>query len=548
MDRMGIAEPLQKRMTGHKGEGATVHQKSYAHNPPTQGLLQRAGADPNDREYFNPVHFIATPDEKIWLEKMTNSLIPDIVRQYKFICAEYAGAKTQVERTKRRLTTIQGMLGSVINDVHHFFQLAAAPLVDPDTFQIIGDDSVWALYHNEALSPLLNLPPFHTEAFSNLQVSTLAKMKDRATYAAALNTETKCAMERYVVKHVTRPLLEIQEQNRAVMIQLQQTIQLHAKITTTTTTNCNRTVTPEKGDWANFNEAAGCQLGTLADGSSPRKRRVPITQEQAMSIEYKRREATGESNSGPIEVFNDKFCFTLRDYWTMYVTRWKQLEEDTGGEWRKDFSVGANGAKKRGRSAWWTQRSCMFRLIEYYMEEGLSEEAALEKAELVFCTVPLRRGKNKRPIKEINQAFKKELAALEINLKGRPQKKKKPQSDGEAFAAAFSGNNISASQQLHYEQAKMEAETQKWEKERAEQAARQQQKQVNDQARWEHVNRHRNGAGPLPPNYGHLHPLPYRPVPNQPPIPLGKMGPAKLSGISSTTAALNSFISFLAGL
>ena len=34
MDRAGLPETTQKRMTGHKGHGQSVHEKSYANNPP----------------------------------------------------------------------------------------------------------------------------------------------------------------------------------------------------------------------------------------------------------------------------------------------------------------------------------------------------------------------------------------------------------------------------------------------------------------------------------------------------------------------------------
>ena len=64
MDRMGIPEPLQLRMTGHKEKESTVHQKSYAHNPPSKCLVQRAGGDPEDQRFFNPVHFQLSTEEQ----------------------------------------------------------------------------------------------------------------------------------------------------------------------------------------------------------------------------------------------------------------------------------------------------------------------------------------------------------------------------------------------------------------------------------------------------------------------------------------------------
>ena len=145
------------------------------------------------------------------------SLIPSIVEQYEIICERYSSARTQAQRSKQRLTTLKGMLGSFIKDVQHFILQLASPLVDADTFQLNDFDSrsMWQLYHNEDLAVLLNLPPFHSPEFTKLQGSTLTKMKARANFSSIFPTETKCAMERYVQSHVTRPMIEMHQHNRA---------------------------------------------------------------------------------------------------------------------------------------------------------------------------------------------------------------------------------------------------------------------------------------------------------------------------------------------
>jgi hypothetical protein len=45
MDRAGISEQEWTRMSGHKGKDRKVHHRSYAHNPPSICLVQRAGGD-----------------------------------------------------------------------------------------------------------------------------------------------------------------------------------------------------------------------------------------------------------------------------------------------------------------------------------------------------------------------------------------------------------------------------------------------------------------------------------------------------------------------
>lgn len=232
---------------------------------------------------------------------------------------------------------------------------------------------------------------------------------------------------------------------------------------------------------------------TLADGITPRKRSYPSSQEEAISLEYQRRESGGTLDLDPIDLLCDKGCFTLLDYWTTYQKKWKPKEAATGGAWRKDFAYDNNGKLKNQRKQWWTQRSCIFEVVECYMEEGLTEELALAKADKIFNSVPCQPGKHKRPIKLLNKAFKKEMGLLGIKKSGRPRKKNKRHSvdgDGDAFSQAFPMN---ASQQLHYEQVQLECQHNEW---------------AN----------HNQETAVVPPTL--LHPFPFRPVAGQPPTQL----------------------------
>lgn len=134
MDRVGIHEALWTRMSGHKGKDVKVHTRSYAHNPPSTCLVQRAGGDPNDLKGFHPVHFLPTLQEQQWLSEMVNSLIPSIVQQHNQACEEYTATKSSQDRKNKRLTTIKGLLGSAKHDVEHFIMMMASPLVHPETY------------------------------------------------------------------------------------------------------------------------------------------------------------------------------------------------------------------------------------------------------------------------------------------------------------------------------------------------------------------------------------------------------------------------------
>jgi hypothetical protein len=302
MDRAGIHESEWTRMSGHKGREAKVHTRSYAHNPPSKCLVQRGGGDPHNIKDFNPIQFIPTPNEQLWLDEILQQLIPDIVEQHKQVCEEYSSTKSHQERKSKRLTTIKGMLGSAKNDVEHLVMMMASPLVDPETYLLDTNNtrSLWEIYHNDILSPVLNLPAFQLDAFVKLQQSVLVKMKARHDYSASFSRESKCAMEKFISDNVTRPLFIQQQENRAVIAQLQQQqeIILRCVIKQEEHTSSN-TVTPDKAPgWpcvGNYTTPITTRTNaTLADGLTPRKRKAEVTQIVAISNEYKRREMSGE--------------------------------------------------------------------------------------------------------------------------------------------------------------------------------------------------------------------------------------------------------------
>jgi hypothetical protein len=232
----------------------------------------------------------------------------------------------------------------------------------------------------------------------------------------------------------------------------------------------------------------------------------------------------------PIELLCDNGLSTLKEYWEAYKTKWKPLEESTNGEWRKDFGFDQDGKKKRGRSSWWTQRVGMFKVVEYHIENVLSEDDALLQAGIIFdgaCRTP----RKKPAIKDLNVAFKREMDRLGIKSTGRPKgsglRKKQGRaaiSNHDDFGNAF---DLNASQQLYLEQVEMESEEYRFHMEQhMEQEAKQADMtriQANEKARWEHVHRYQTGpAPPMPPGgyNGTLHALPFHPYIGLPPPPL----------------------------
>jgi hypothetical protein len=153
MDRAGISKPEWTRMSGHKGKDRKVHHRSYAHNPPSICLVQRAGGDFQNIKAFNPSHYLPTPNEQLLLDQILNQLIPDIMHHYAKVLELFDSHRSVNDRKEKRLYTIKGLLCSAVHEVQHFVLMMASPLVDPTTFQLDPNNSqsLWQLYHNEAV-------------------------------------------------------------------------------------------------------------------------------------------------------------------------------------------------------------------------------------------------------------------------------------------------------------------------------------------------------------------------------------------------------------
>ena len=530
MDRAGLPEATQKRMTGHKGHGQSVHEKSYANNPPPQALVQRAGGDPNSQQNFTATALTPTPLEHMLAHQITNMLVPELSMAHEELCSRFAQTKTVEERKTERLYTLKGTAGHMLYEICQFVLMMATPPVDPVSFKINTNDraSLWTRYRHGPLSHLLSLPAFHSQQFKELQALVEQKLLEDVIFQSTLNQESKNAIEQFISSRIARPLHEMQRQNMAIMdlvrqqqevyTQSQKETQRSIKEIREILVNMRSTTSPPSP--RNHDQESDEDHPSVVPPADPgRLRRKQVKQHQLIS-EMSQSLAMSGKNLDPQRsmVFMDNHCQGFRDYWKLWKDRWKRLEEETLGGWRKDIG------SSRARSSWWTLRSPMFRFVEHLISKGDEEEVAIEKAEIIFNSVTGIRKGNKRPIKKIADAFKRELAVAGINLKGRPKGRtaSKARRRGPvrpdttiAFATHFPDTGELAER---FEEGRAEAAhlIQRRQELANQQAAAQDMKRRRFM--WENANRHSRSLPPMPPNYGNHHPPPWRVPMGAPPL------------------------------
>ena len=436
------------RMSGHKGKEKTVHQTSYAVNPPVKALVQRAGGDVDHIKQFHPAHYEVEFQEQLLVNELVELLVPKLVSDHAEIKRRFDEARTPVKRKQARLFTLKGSLGWQIHAIGKAILLLACPLVDPETCRLdpTNKQSLWAQCHNESLAALLNHQAFRSKQFRDLQAAVLTKMERAQNYLA--NTPAAVnPMEAMIDNRVVRPIHQISSFQHSLFHQCHsmmelllnhqaQIANLETKVAAggpvvgpvnspaspaspaTTTPAARRThsvVTPD-----NSSTELPAQSVTIADGVTPRKRRAPIRRVDAISREWKRRELSGEEDLPQMELIHDRDCHSLRDYVTKWDSNWKPKELATGGGWRANVGGG------RGNTAIWNRISPIFRLVDHYRDDlKLSTDEAIVKAEVVWSRIPAGKRTGGKPNKKaIGEAFKAELKALNLHSNGRPKGRK----------------------------------------------------------------------------------------------------------------------------
>ena len=172
LDEMGVPNVSIKRLAGHvedpKSDGRSKSQTlSYANNPPTDAMTERAGGDhKNPKAHHPPRQSIAVPD----------SLLCSIPEVKKLVDCEalakaaMAQCKTRSEIESQRLGSCVGTLSGILNDIRNAFRALASRPVDPKSRIIKSESPILldVLKGGSTLRDILHNPVFQSDEFLTL--------------------------------------------------------------------------------------------------------------------------------------------------------------------------------------------------------------------------------------------------------------------------------------------------------------------------------------------------------------------------------------------
>jgi hypothetical protein len=437
MENNGVHPSHGTRLAGNASADINMsraQKRSYLTPPPVPAMTQRAGGDPHfPRSHCPPwITVFGVPLEKVLL-----LIIPQWLDMQKLVDAEYNACTSMKEKRAGRWCSAKKSLDSMIHDIRRAFQMLASRPICPDTGILLADQPTYrSQFKDGVFYELLSLPVFESDDYKDFESRMRIAQDQYFAAEVALAAPVRNELDQILKARVDDRLSGIA---RSLHFLTNAVSSLSPVIGSGSLGGAadRQIVSPlSPGLPSRLQPSLPAHEDTLANGSSPRKKRRAISQQD---IVREQRELARVQGSYQQEALDDRACTTLRQYWQLYKTKWLPLEQETNGEWRKDFKTPGLG-RIESRREWWSRRSPMFALVNHYINSShLSEEDALIQADIVFCSVPISVRIQMRPIKKLQAAFRAKLKELGVaSLPGRPRSKKKRRgNNGNAFAAAF---------------------------------------------------------------------------------------------------------------
>jgi hypothetical protein len=417
LSEQGVTASNIGRMTGHtkdsgnKSDGPTKSQAmSYITNPPTDGVVGRAGGDCKDSAAHCPpretVHVSSGLLQKIpQVDQLMHNLID--------IQAKRALCKSFREVQEQRLTTASGTLAAILNDIESVFKCLASRPVHWETDQImVGSQNIFGLMRNTTtLQEILSHEVFASAEFTSFCQEVMAA-EDRSL-ELRLTVAHSTEKERLLAAGMQRLLAAQDRIERVLAAQNPVSTAAHhgTIVSQTTITEQNMVVDlplPRDDDH-------------LGGSGGRRKRRRSVDQREVL-----RAEEVEEGIPRPLLVGVDNNNKTYRDFIEQYVEKWRPYEVKYGPAWRADIPVkgrlpdmSEKGHSPNARNAWFNVRKPMYQFFEHKMSElGVTQEQAIVAGQAIFETAMDPQKKQERPtLKAVKIKFVEALTLLGIRTR-----------------------------------------------------------------------------------------------------------------------------------
>jgi len=428
----GVDAPLVQKLAGwrhqQKADKDTQAQREhYGNNFPLRAGVSFAGGDPDNPKGFYLPRYVPVSDEFLCLFE---SVAP-LVRRQKEIEELYNSFTTKQAQCRDRTATAHEVALNALEELRNGFRMLASRPVDPDTYLVKKDElCIFDMFrHGSTLEPLFDHPAFQHELWEDLKQRVRAAEDADFNAAFTLPPQPRNQLEqmgvqihtmfRHFGSHVSQEL----QQTRDVLRQ-------HA----ITTSNPPALVSPSTDPFLRQPAAPpGSVRQFVPVVDTAPQRRTGKRNRSNVTNEAIRRAELPESGSENIPVVllrnKDRLFSSARDYWRLWKDEFEPLELKYGNAWRKDrqYVVEKPDGKRvlrkpNTKSTWWNERHFIWDCIAHYIAaDGMSEEAAIERAEVLYQRSRRDTTKKKPLLRDLHREFSAEADRLEIRKVGRPR-------------------------------------------------------------------------------------------------------------------------------
>lgn len=463
MDLHGCSMTDISRMTGHAKQGrdgTRAQNESYVTNPPVTGMVQRAGGEPkHPRSHQPPWCSVEVPLELLEL------VFPMGLDMQRKVHHAYSQTSSHRERKEKRLCAAKGSINAMLLDVKRSIQMMASRPLDPETGCLLeSEPSIRMLYEKGAFCDVFGLDALRSPAFTAFEADVFEAQKSYYN-GVLVEKERSTAMERAVnelhreVHHLRRDQrLLFSQQGQIIDLLRQQMSGVPAFTSTQGEELTGRRRLGEEDDYDSLGsqqydnnnnhqsvlclpEIPAAAEDTLANGSSPRKRRRPISQEAILIAEAQR----GISSNGcprPVLADNKRRRMHIRDHWRAYKMVYRPLEQEWGYQWRADVKHPTRREVKSSKKTFWCIRLPIYRLVEFFLTESSDdEEEALSKCDQFYSSLPTVKT-GKVALRDLSKACRSKLIAEDFAIVCQSKKRQRTATEASVSGAASFSSTI----------------------------------------------------------------------------------------------------------
>ena len=421
----GGNETLTQKLAGwrhnRRDKETKAQRENYGNNFPLRAGVLFAGGDPNHPELFRLPRYVPVCDALL----CQFGPIAPLVQRQKEVADLYNSFSTRQEQCRDAVTTAHEVGMNVLEELRNALRMLASRPVSKTFLAKEDERCIFDQYRScSTLEPLFAHPAFQHPLWLDLKARVRAA--EDAELEAVLSVPAQ-ARNTPLEPVVTQMHTLFRNFGSTMVQELQQTRQLVVQQGLLNSQPTAALVSPTTDSVTLPVQQIIPAVETQPERPTGKRQRRNISNEAVRRAEFPER---GHESVPRVLLPNkDRLFNSARQYWRMWKEEFEPLELKYGNAWRKDrpYLVQKPDGKRvlrkpNTKCTWWNERHFIWDCISHYIDtQGMTEEDAVAKAEVLYDSCRRDNGKKKPLLRDLHRVFSAEALSLGIRKVGRPR-------------------------------------------------------------------------------------------------------------------------------